>query len=82
MRHERTLLATAFLLGALLRLPGIDATPLRPDEASQAWRAAQAASQGQVAADGACPINQRTCRAFREQDGRAGAIQNLRHADR
>ncbi|HET9316380.1 MAG TPA: hypothetical protein VFQ51_12375 [Vicinamibacteria bacterium] len=52
MRHERMLLATAFLLGALLRLPGIDATPLRPDEASQAWRAGQAASQGQIVTDG------------------------------
>jgi hypothetical protein len=52
MRHERALIATAFLLGALLRLPGLAETPLGADEATHAWRAARAASEGEVVAEG------------------------------
>jgi hypothetical protein len=52
MRHERAWITAAFLLGALLRLPGLAETALGADEAAHAWRAARAASEGQIVAEG------------------------------
>lgn len=52
VRHEAAVLAIAVLVGALLRLSGLSAHGLGADESVQAWRAAVAANEGAVVAQG------------------------------
>ena len=52
VRHEAAVVAVAALVGALLRLSGLSAHGLGADESVQAWRAAVAANEGAVVAEG------------------------------